>query len=493
MAARPARHRARALTTACAVALAAAAALLPGAASAASLSREGGTLVYTASPGTRAGVGVQRGTQDDADTVLYTSGDDMTTTAAGCTPDAMYGGAVVECSGVTAVRIDLGDGDDNGRISDDVTVPVTFLGGDGADQLSGNPAANTLDGGPGDDALNGALGDDVLLGGDGNDDLQGKGGSDRLDGGAGNDVLHPDGFEAPAADVVDGGPGFDTVDADYASRFSADRPLLAFTLSGGADDGRPGEGDDLHGIERLELSTGAKVTGTEGPDAVKLRQVGAASELVGLGGDDDLRAGDGPDHLDGGPGADVLDGGFGDDTIVGGPGRDAISADLAGGDCGPLWCKLPYGNDVVQARDGEIDSITCGAGSDRVVADPDDVIASDCETVDRAAGAPQPTGGGAGGVPTPRARLSVASIRLGAALRGGLRVRLSHMPAGRVSVKARVAGAVVATGRAAIGVSGAARVRLRFTHAARKALAKRRSIRLTVRAGAVSRVVTVTR
>ena len=30
-------------------------------------------------------------------------------------------------------------------------------------------------------------------------------GSDRLQGGDGNDLLHPDSFESPSADVVDGG------------------------------------------------------------------------------------------------------------------------------------------------------------------------------------------------------------------------------------------------------------------------------------------------
>ena len=107
--------------------------------------------------------------------------------------------------------------------------------------------------------------------------------------------------------------------------------------------------------------------------------------MNGGGGDDRLRSGDGADHLDGGAGNDNVDGGFGDDVLVGGPGRDTISGDLAGGDCGPLWCKYPYGNDTIQARDGEVDSITCGAGTDSVSADPQDVVAPDCETVARGA------------------------------------------------------------------------------------------------------------
>ena len=149
----------------------------------------------------------------------------------------------------------------------------------------------------------------------------------------------------------------------------------------------------------MALHIGGTFVGSEGADEFKLMQVGSASVLEGRGGDDRLRGGDGADRLDGGAGADSLDAGFGDDVIVGGPGRDTISADLAGGDCGPLWCKYPYGNDTVEARDGEVDSVTCGAGADTVNADAADVVAPDCETVVRGGspagpgGAPQPVPG----------------------------------------------------------------------------------------------------
>ena len=190
--------------------------------------------------------------------------------------------------------------------------------------------------------------------------------------------------------MVDGGPGLDSIEDDYSSRFTDVDPLVAITLGGGADDGRPGEGDSLVNVERVALHIGGSFVGTDGADEFKLMQVGAASTLEGRGGADRLRGGDGPDRLDGGAGDDSLDAGFGDDVIVGGPGRDTISADLAGGDCGPLWCKLPYGNDTVEARDGELDSITCGAGADTVNADAADVVAPDCETVVRGGAAPGP-------------------------------------------------------------------------------------------------------
>jgi len=463
---------------------------------AATVARSGDTLVYSASPGTSVDLGVQTGA-DASSIVLYTVGDDMTTWPSSCSPSSIRGGAVVECADVSAVRADLGDGDDIGQISDGVIAAVTISGGAGADILEGNDIANTLDGGPGDDKLSGADGADVLLGSDGADDLQGKGGADRLDGGGGNDALHPDGFEAPNADVVDGGTGVDTVDSDYSSRFSSDQPLLAITLAGGADDGRPGEGDDLRNVERVELGIGGRFTGSAGADTIKLRQVGSASELTGLGGDDALRGGDGADRLDGGAGADALDGGFGDDVITGGPGRDTISADLAGGDCGPAWCKYPYGNDTVYARDGEVDSITCGAGRDRVVADTGDVIAADCEDVERAGatspGTTPPAGASHPGAAT-GARMTIkVPGRLRQTLRDGLVVRVSGMRSGALTVQARLGRKLVAVGRVNVGPGGTATARVRFSRTARRTLIRRKSVRLTIKAASLSRAITVKR
>ena len=116
--------------------------------------------------------------------------------------------------------------------------------------------------------------------------------------------------------------------------------------------------------------------------------------MRGNGGNDVLKTGDGADTIDGGAGDDELDGGFGDDTIVGGPGRDRISADTAGGDCGPMWCKYPYGNDQIDARDGEVDSIVCGFGTDTVLADSVDIVDKDCENVTRSRPRPPPGGPG---------------------------------------------------------------------------------------------------
>ena len=54
------------------------------------------------------------------------------------------------------------------------------------------------------------------------------------------------------------------------------------------------------------------------------------------------------------------------------------------------------GNDRIKARDGVAERISCGSGSDTVVADAPDVTAADCEIVDRPSATPVATLPGAG-------------------------------------------------------------------------------------------------
>ena len=71
--------------------------------------------------------------------------------------------------------------------------------------------------------------------------------------------------------------------------------------------------------------------------------------------------------------------------LTGGPGQDTIFADATSASCGwySYTCKIPFGNDVVNARDGEADTIDCGVGEDRAVVDAIDIV-TNCETVDKA-------------------------------------------------------------------------------------------------------------
>jgi hypothetical protein len=188
-------------------------------------------------------------------------------------------------------------------------------------------------------------------------------------------------------------------------------------------------------------------------------------------------------------------------VLIGGLGRDTISGDLAGGDCGPLWCTYPYGNDTIEARDGEVDSITCGAGTDTVSADAQDVVASDCETVTRGASGSAPAAGsgrapGSSAKSAPGAAAKVAlkgRPRLAKVLRSGFSVRVSGAKAGqRVKLTATRGGKVVARGSATARATTVT-VRLRFTTAGRKALKRKRKATLVVSGGTIRGTVTLRR
>jgi arylsulfatase A-like enzyme len=81
-----------------------------------------------------------------------------------------------------------------------------------------------------------------------------------------------------------------------------------------------------------------------------------ADTLAALDGNDAVLAGAGNDTIDGGAGNDELRGGTGSDSIFGGSGDDRLLA-----------------------RDLVPDYLECGQGSDLVVADPVDTVATDCE------------------------------------------------------------------------------------------------------------------
>jgi hypothetical protein len=289
---------------------------------------------------------------------------------------------IAYCPWPQRIVIRLGGGDDRFSISDapwdpfPADVVVESFGADGDDRLQ---SGNAQDGGAGNDTLEGHDGSQVLHGGPGDDTVSGLGGSDQVYGDEGNDLVSGDSHKAASPDLIDGGPGLDRIEQDWGDSDTA----LAFTLGGGADDGRPGEADDVRGVEELKAFLPGHFVGTDGADRIELVQVEGSSSLDGAGGDDFLKASDGRDRLDGGTGADTLDGGFGDDTIVGGPGPDLITGDRASGECGIYYCKLPHGNDTIDARDGERDSVNCGVGADTVHADAIDTVAPDCETVDR--------------------------------------------------------------------------------------------------------------
>jgi hypothetical protein len=350
------------------------------AASASTISYGGdGTLHYQAAPGETN----RPSFQEDSGVLLVSDSSAPPEDASGqCQPG--YVSYVLECPMPAAISADLGDRDDYPIA--DTRLPVRIAAGDGKDRfkhgLGENPAV--FDGGPGNDEIEGGEAADKLSGGPGDDTVTGRGANDVVDGGDGNDLVSGDGHNVEnGADVIDGGAGFDRIEGEWSDNESSTQAPLNVTLAGGSDDGRPGEGDDVRGVESLFLYVAGSYTGTDGPDKLQVHQITGPSTMRGGGGDDDLDASDGNDTLEGGTGTDVLDGGFGDDRIVGGPGADQLHGDTPEGECSYIYCKNPYGNDTIEARDGEVDSIDCGVGHDRVVADKTDAVAGDCEVVER--------------------------------------------------------------------------------------------------------------
>jgi hypothetical protein len=457
-------------------------------AQAGTISYDGGALVFTGAPG------------ESNHVLIYPAGDGsakvdvsdhqpIAAPADKCEP-LTDDNALMRCAIPTTVRASLGDGKDSWSPDSSFrfSPPAQIDGGDGDDELMGTGGSDSYVGGPGNDILKGYDGDDRLDGGDGDDTVIGGVDRDTVLGGPGTDNVAGDGFEDAYADVVDGGPGLDTIDGDWSSRrYDAVVTPLNVTLAGGADDGRGSgaEGDDIRGVERIHENIPGVYVGTDAPEEIVVRQITQSVTMRGNGGNDILKTGDGADTIDGGTGDDELDGGFGDDTIVGGPGRDRISADTAGGDCGPLWCKYPYGNDQVDARDGEVDSINCGVGNDTVNADAIDVVSTDCETVNRPGGGsttPPPGGNGQqGGGQTAAISVLVSKTSLKTALKKGVKVKVAGPGAGKIALKGLKGSKAVASGKGLIGASGKGTITLKFTKAGAKSLKKAKSVKLVVK------------
>ena len=162
-----------------------------------------------------------------------------------CTPGDVAGGFIIQTfcpgSGVTRVRIDLGEREDTADVS--LPIAVTLLGGPGADGLTAGPAGDEVSGGEGDD---------VLAGGDGDDVIEGGLGADTLDGGPGTDEMRSrDGL----SDMVACGPGTDTVYADTVDEVDADCESVNRVFvapPSGSDGDKPGRPDLDVGAETVQ-------------------------------------------------------------------------------------------------------------------------------------------------------------------------------------------------------------------------------------------------
>jgi Ca2+-binding RTX toxin-like protein len=202
----------------------------------------------------------------------------------------------------------------------------------------------------------------------------------------------PAGFQntGPAAFDVTLAPGGSATNADFFAR----RPPPAPPAETPPAEQPPAPESPF----TIELLGSGK--GTSGDDL--FNGTGKADRMFGLGGDDLLLGLGGNDLLDGGIGNDSLDGGAGNDNLKGGKGRDGLTGGpgndkLAGGDGndrlsgGPGKDQLDggkgkdsynagSGDDTVNSKDGTAETVSCGAGKDKVTADKKDKLKG-CETL----------------------------------------------------------------------------------------------------------------
>ncbi len=383
------------------------------------------------------------------------------------------------------------------------TIQLHGLGGDDEIEDASSTVANRyLTGGPGNDTIEGYGGDDTIDGGDGNDVVDGGADDDTVRGGAGDDELWGDHYQKPGRDLLDGGPGFDRTGEWGIPGDLTNQPRTNVTVDGVANDGRPGEGDNVVSVEKLEVYVVGDYAGTEGADIIKVLNPGneGPSSLSGRGGNDVLVAEDFDDVVDGGAGDDTVEGGHGNDTVTGGAGRDTIYGDATSSHCSWYSCKIPFGNDTILARDGVADNVDCGIGTDRAVVDAIDVV-SNCETVEGARGG----GGGGGGAQAPLALAVVGKRSVKALAAQGLRVSVTCPAACTVSgalhadrTTARKLGvkrgARIGSGSGRAAAAGKATVKLKLARKVKRKFKRLRkatvTVKLTVKSGGASRTVT---
>jgi hypothetical protein len=475
--------------------LLAAAVLVPAAVSeAATVSYENGAVVYRGEGSE--GLDLLVSPNDDATQLyLHDNGANRQLIQSGpCTNDASWG-VICDLDASTPLKIYGSSGKDRLHVyfhGIPESMPIEIHGGAGDDDIedsSGDEASRAFSGDAGNDTIRGFGGNDVIDGGDGNDEVDGGAGNDKVYGGAGNDTMWGDHYRDPGADVIDGGPGYDTTQDWSKPEDLQNQPSVDVTLDGVANDGRPGEGDNVVGVEKFQMYVVGRFVGSDAAENINIYNPGnqGPSTLVGNGGDDTLIGNDFDDTVDGGPGNDHVEGGMGNDSVTGGPGQDVIYGDATASSCTWYSCQIPFGNDVVYARDGEPDNIDCGIGTDKAIVDSIDIVAN-CETVDAAgpgAGGGGSggggNGGGGGGGQSGALTFSVAKVKLAVLRAKGLTVKVPCAAACTVSGTIVYKGRKIGSGHATALKAGTATARLKLTKAGKSVLKKVRKAKLTVK------------
>ena len=243
--------------------------------------------------------------------------------------------------------------------------PATIVGTDGADRLVGTPGADVISAGDGDDYIEALDGNDVVCAGVGADTILGGAGDDTIYGGA--DAFWVDGRgDHKVGDVIDPGPGNDSIDPVADQRRSRDETIpdrityATSTVAIRADLATTGSTGTVvgDGTDTIATSGAVGIIGSQFADTINgtsrddyIEGGDGGDTINGLGGNDEIWA-EGP--VPGGDDDDKVSGGDGDDTLRSVRGRDSLNG---GG-----------GVDSIYAFSGQPADVTAGGGNDAVFA-----------------------------------------------------------------------------------------------------------------------------
>jgi len=244
--------------------------------------------------------------------------------------------------------------DPGGVVIEDLGAPLTGSCdpvSSGSRICRGNYTRIVVDLNDGDDALNLRDLGGPVDGGPGDDDIVVAGPPSQLQGGAGADLL-----DARLA------PGSAISYRDHSAGVTV-RP------NGLADDGSPGEGDNVLGsLGSIEGGSGDD-TLESGVDAASLAGGPGNDTLVGSPEGESLLGQDGDDDIAAGGGNDSLAGGAGMDLLAGGPGHDEASY---AGVVTPLRLSIGDGANDGAAGEGDdiradVEDLIGGSGADLMI------------------------------------------------------------------------------------------------------------------------------
>lgn len=233
------------------------------------------------------------------------------------------------------LTVNAGAGADTVRVNTAALRTVTVNGDAGNDSITGSPDNDILNGGNDLDTLSGAAGNDRISGNDANDTMNGDAGNDVMAWNPGDDDDVMNGGAGGGDDAeLNGGNGPESFAAAPAAgnrvRFERLSPA-PFFLDVGPDTERlvlNANGGDDSMASNPATPTAMLLNGGTGLDTLS---GGTNADFINGGDDNDaLNGGSGIDRLVGDRGADSMDGAEGDDTLVwnNGDGSDVMDGRL---------------------------------------------------------------------------------------------------------------------------------------------------------------------